>query len=93
MTIGGVIAAVTAAGGAWTAMHSDMMPVTKARHNADLQQIIDVLERNQAEWRCDEYSEELAELLLIEEPNGTQRERIRVLRRLMDENRCERFEG
>jgi hypothetical protein len=94
-TVGSALAVATTIATVWGAMHSDLVPVTRAQHVADLDKIVEILNKNQAEWRCDEYSEELAELLAIEDRTDAQDERIRVLRNLMSlpKNKCERFES
>jgi len=99
----GVSAVATIAAG-WAWINSDQVPMTREQHNKDIANLIDsfetgidkVIERvdkNQMEWRCDEVTEELDNLLMsyATDPRPTEAEDIRNLRVYIDENSCADF--
>lgn len=106
-TIGGSIALLGGVVTIWaTVPWADVLPTTRAQHLADMETLraeyevslqehekgVDMFYRN---WKCDEWFEELDELLEKKEAGDESlklEERIQRLRDKIDENNCSEFE-
>ena len=87
------------------AMWSTVGWTTPAKHDADIasiiaermvseQNVIDAIKESRDEWKCDEYDEELLDLLLEQEDTNTVeiRRDIEKIKQKMEDLNCSRFE-
>lgn len=102
---GGVASALSLIVAAQTVNWDGVLPMTKAAHAEHVEAVlgqfvaaqdaaVEAVSKFEMRWICDEWAEELADLLLIAEDDLTPRdeERIIRLRERIDENDCHRFE-
>lgn len=104
MTGVGALGAIVGLLAAWqTVDWSNIKPMTHAAHVADVDSKLakfvaaqdtaaKAVEDFRMEWKCDEWREELDELLGVESPSPRQSQRIIDLRERIDENDCHEYE-
>lgn len=98
--LGGAVSLIAAIVGIWVAVPwAQIIPVTRAQHDADIEEVrsesSDAINAFYRNWRCDEWLEELDDLL-DKEASGDitpqELERMSRLRDHIDEDDCGEFE-
>ncbi len=90
----GVVTILAACAGLIAAIPSEWVPVTRGTYDQDMNKIVEAIGSFELRWLCDEWKEELNELLDIEPEDQTPRQAQRVLdlRERLSENNCYRFD-
>lgn len=86
--LGGVVSVIAILTAPW----DKIIPTTREKHDHDVETALQSVQEFRDEWKCDEWTEELSDILSITDPTPLDLQRIRVIRAKMDNRGCERFD-